>query len=109
MLFTQTRLASRRAAGSLKYIPSSFFKHSIRLASRRAAEPQIIHLPRSLNTQCDWRAASDKRLQQMTLYSVVPSQIPPSPGMAEKLFKCPHPRGNYQVTVLTIMLLKLCM
>ena len=36
------------------------------------------------------------------------------PHRAEKLFKCPHPRENYQITVLTfsvafIMLLMLCM
>ena len=35
-------------------------------------------------------------------------QIPPP--RAEKLFKCPHPRENYQITVLTFQkLLKLCM
>ena len=48
-------LTSRRAVEPLNYMPSSLFKHSIRLASRRAA--------------------SDKRLQKIALYSVVASTI----------------------------------
>ena len=48
-------LTSRRAVEPLNYIPSSLFKHSIRLACRRAA--------------------SDKRLQKIVLYSVVAPTI----------------------------------
>ena len=59
-------------AGPLNYIPSSFFKHSIRLANRRAAEP-LNYIPSSFikNSIYDWRAAEPLQIKDFKKWSCI--------------------------------------